>query len=155
MRVLVTGDRNWTDSWVLWGVLDDVHDAEPIDVLIEGCATGADQLAGDHGPAVLGGPGGAVGWAWVWGVAGDHHPAHWRHGESCPPDCRRAIGRAAGPIRNGEMLAEGRPDLVVAFHLDIARSRGTRDMVNRALRAGVPVLLVDGSGVRELTEEVL
>ena len=53
-------------------------------------------------------------------------------------------GRSAGPKRNKEMLELG-ADLVVAF-LDARRdregTRGTRDMVERAERAGVPVRLV-------------
>lgn len=50
-------------------------------------------------------------------------------------------GRAAGPIRNQRMLDMG-PDLVVAFHKNIDQSKGTRDMVNRAKKAGVPVRVV-------------
>ncbi len=44
-------------------------------------------------------------------------------------------GKAAGPIRNQQMLNEGKPDLVVAF----PGGRGTADMVRRARKAGVPV----------------
>ena len=51
-------------------------------------------------------------------------------------------GRAAGPIRNEQMLREGCPDLVVAFHDDPGLGRGTADMVRRALAAGVPVRFV-------------
>lgn len=44
-------------------------------------------------------------------------------------------GRRAGPIRNAQMLAEGRPDAVLAF----PGGRGTADMVRQARAAGVPV----------------
>ncbi len=44
-------------------------------------------------------------------------------------------GRAAGPIRNARMIAEGRPDLVIAF----PGGRGTADMVSRARKAGIEV----------------
>lgn len=143
MRLLVAGDRNWADRRTLWDALDAIHDATPITLLIEGCARGADQLAGAHGPRSLGAVGGAVGWAYAWEIPGEHHPAEWAR-----------YGRAAGPIRNQEML-DDRPDRVVAFHPDIARSRGTRDMVNRAIRAGVRVDLVDATGaMTQLTEEV-
>jgi hypothetical protein len=47
-------------------------------------------------------------------------------------------GPAAGPIRNQQMLDEGKPDLVVAF----PGGRGTADMVLRAKLAGVPVIEV-------------
>lgn len=45
-------------------------------------------------------------------------------------------GKAAGPIRNQQMLDEGKPDLVVAF----PGGRGTSDMVRRAQKAGVKVI---------------
>ncbi len=44
-------------------------------------------------------------------------------------------GRAAGPIRNEEMLFLGRPDGVLAMPGD----KGTRHMVDIASREGVPV----------------
>jgi UDP-N-acetylmuramoylalanine-D-glutamate ligase len=44
-------------------------------------------------------------------------------------------GNAAGPIR---MLKEGKPNYVVAF----PGGPGTRDMVNKAKAAGVPVVEV-------------
>jgi hypothetical protein len=47
-------------------------------------------------------------------------------------------GRAAGPIRNQQMLDDGRPDLVVAF----PGGRGTADMVRRASKAGIEVVHV-------------
>jgi hypothetical protein len=65
----------------------------------------------------------------VWGkrkgkkVIGE--PANW------------ALGHSAGYLRNQRMLHH-HPDLVVAF----PGGRGTQDMVHRARKAGVPVLLV-------------
>lgn len=44
-------------------------------------------------------------------------------------------GKAAGAIRNQQMLDEGKPDLVVAF----PGGRGTADMVRRAKKAGIEV----------------
>jgi hypothetical protein len=48
-------------------------------------------------------------------------------------------GRAAGPIRNRQMLDEGRPTLVVAF----PGGRGTADMIRRARSAGIEVAVID------------
>jgi predicted Rossmann-fold nucleotide-binding protein len=48
----------------------------------------------------------------------------------------KAHGKAAGPIRNAKMLADGKPDLVVAF----PGGRGTADMVSKARAAGVEVI---------------
>lgn len=48
-------------------------------------------------------------------------------------------GRAAGPIRNLQMLDE-RPDKVIAFH--DGRSRGTQHTIDEARRRGIPVEIV-------------
>lgn len=45
-------------------------------------------------------------------------------------------GKSAGPIRNQQMLDEGKPDLVIAF----PGGRGTEDMKARARKAGVKVI---------------
>ena len=55
-------------------------------------------------------------------------------------------GKAAGPIRNRHMFRLGKPDLVLAFHKDITKSRGTNDMVfNVAGPANTPVRIIEGS----------
>ncbi len=45
-------------------------------------------------------------------------------------------GRAAGPKRNRKMLEMG-PDLVVAFHRDLSRSKGTANMLEQARKVGI------------------
>jgi len=35
------------------------------------------------------------------------------------------------------MLDQGRPDIVLAFHTNINQSKGTKDMVERAKKAGI------------------
>lgn len=114
MRVLVSGDREWTDRDALFTVLDTLHRWRPFTVVVEGCARGADSLAEEWGDSR--------------GVTVEHHPADWR-----------GKGRAAGPIRNQEMLDTG-VDLVIAFHPNLSLSKGTGDMVRRSRKAGVPVL---------------
>lgn len=132
-RVLVTGDRNWTDHRYLVAVLDQLHAEDPISVLIEGCAGGADRMAGRHAPGEV--PGTTdPGWAWARDVPGLHFPADWDK-----------YHRAAGPIRNSQQLKEGMPDLVVAFHHDLSQSKGTADMVRKARAAGVPVVVHTGN----------
>ncbi len=49
----------------------------------------------------------------------------------------KAHGRAAGPLRNQRMLDLHKPDKVLAFW--DGTSAGTRDMIRRARKAGVPV----------------
>lgn len=112
VRVLVTGSRNWTAVPVVWKVLDIIALEGPITV-IEGGAPGADAAAAD--------------WARVRGMDLLEFPADWK-----------TYGKAAGPIRNQQMLDEGKPDRVVAFSDNLDASRGTKDMVRRTVAAGIP-----------------
>jgi len=82
-------------------------------MIISGCARGADTLG--------------IEWAEAKGVEVARFPADWK-----------THGRAAGPIRNQQMLEEGKPDLVVAF----PGARGTADMIRRARAAGVELILL-------------
>ena len=50
-------------------------------------------------------------------------------------------GKAAGPIRNQQMMEE-KPDQVLAFHHVSGITPGTKDMVTRAVLAKVPVKVV-------------
>lgn len=50
--------------------------------------------------------------------------------------------RGAGPQRNQAML-ELVPNGVLAFHEQISKSKGTKDMVSRARKAGVEVRVFD------------
>jgi hypothetical protein len=50
-------------------------------------------------------------------------------------------GKAAGPIRNRQMLTH-KPAMVIAFHNDIQKSKGTKDMITAAKDAGIPIRLV-------------
>ena len=56
-------------------------------------------------------------------------------------------GKAAGPIRNQQMLDEGKPDLVVAF----PGGNGTADMIKRSIKAKVRTVSIhkDGKGYTE------
>jgi len=110
MRVLVTGGRDFSDRTLLFEALDRLHSLHGFTVLIHGDASGADRLAGE--------------WATERGVEVLACPADWK-----------THGRAAGPIRNKEMLNE-KPQLVVAF----PGGKGTADMVAKARKAGVKVV---------------
>jgi hypothetical protein len=113
MRVLVCGDREWTASEPIATLL---NLCPPNTVVIHGAARGADTIAGRLATEL--------------GFEVQPYPADWsKH------------GKAAGPIRNSQMLAEGQPDEVHAFHNNIDASRGTKDMVEKARKAGVPVIV--------------
>lgn len=127
MRVLVCGGRNY-DNWSdLKNTLDDIHinwvDLSSVDdpefILIEGGAIGADFLSK------------------VW--LKDLFPETWKdHLLEFPADWKR-YGKAAGSIRNQQMIDEGQPDLVVAF----PGGNGTADMINKAEKVNIPVVVVE------------
>jgi hypothetical protein len=112
MRVLICGDRNWRNFHCIAYTLSYFATKHNVEVVIEGEAKGADTL-------------GRVA-AERFGIPVLKFPALWdKH------------GKAAGPIRNRQMLTEGKPTLVLAFHNDIANSKGTKDMVKAAMKAGI------------------
>lgn len=114
MRVLITGGRDFDDQDLLERTLDELHSKHSFTTMIHGDASGADRLAGQ--------------WAESKGISVEANPADWKK-----------FGRAAGPIRNQQML-DDKPDLVVAF----PGGKGTADMVSRAKKAGLLVVAVEG-----------
>lgn len=119
MRLLITGGRNWDDLITMWSFLDDLHREMKIDVLIHGDARGADRMAGE--------------WAETRGVPVEKYPAQWNK-----------YGRAAGVIRNQQMLDEGNLDHVAVFHKNLSESKGTKDMVNRCSKLNLPTFFIPG-----------
>lgn len=61
------------------------------------------------------------------------------------PACWKKYGKAAGPMRNIKML-NTKPDLVIAFHNDLKKSRGTKHIVEEAKKRGIVVEVIDNSG---------
>lgn len=114
MRVLVCGDRNWSDYPFLEATLDQIHSETPITLVIEGEARGADTMGRN--------------WAVSRNIPVAPFRAEWDK-----------WGKAAGPIRNRKQFDEGKPELTVAFHDFLEQSRGTKDMVGYARKMGCPV----------------
>ena len=118
MKILICGSRFYTDYSSILQYVRSLKDAainESI-VIIAGGARGADTLA--------------VKAAIACGFPFREYPAQWEK-----------YGKKAGPIRNQTMLDMGNPDIVVAFHEDIESSKGTKDMVSRAKKSGIPVVV--------------
>lgn len=113
MRVLVCGGRDFNDRETVFHTLHELASEHGWLTIIEGGASGADKLARE--------------WANLCWHGVITKPADWDR-----------YGKGAGPIRNGQMLIGGKPDLVVAF----PGGRGTADMVRQATNAGVKVMLV-------------
>lgn len=130
LRVLVCGGREWTDRFSIERELKFLRAryGPKQMVVIHGAARGADTIAAEIADRC--------------GMTVVAFPAHWRHTDTCLPDCKQPVGPKAGPIRNNQMLLEGRPEVVLAFHDDIeGKSKGTKDMVIQARRRGVPVFI--------------
>jgi hypothetical protein len=116
MRILVCGDRHWRN---MAAIERELKKFPPGTVVIHGGLKGADTLG-----------------AFVADKLGF---------EVIPFDAKWQIyGRGAGPIRNQQMIDEGKPDLVLAFHENISESVGTKDMVNRAKGHRIKVEIFKG-----------
>lgn len=117
-KVLVCGARDWTDKDAIMRVLSGypkdtlvIHgDQGKVDKKTGQVISGADKLAGECAKEL--------------GMQVDPHPANWK------------LGRGAGMIRNKEMIAL-KPDEVIGFHRDLSKSKGTKDMINLARKAGI------------------
>jgi hypothetical protein len=114
MRVLVCGNRQWTDYELIYTRLSKLPEGT---IVIHGGARGADALAGIA--------------AKVLGLDVDCNPAEWQR-----------YSKAAGPIRNRTML-DMKPDLVIAFNDPRVNSCGTRNMVHQAKRRHVPIEIIN------------
>jgi hypothetical protein len=110
IRLLVCGGRDFLDWQFLELRMRQTDDRHRIAVVIHGAAKGADRMAGT--------------WADLNGRQQLAFPADWDE-----------LGRRAGGVRNGVMLREGKPDLVLAFPGGV----GTNDMIRKAVAMGVPV----------------
>lgn len=113
-RAIICGGRDYKNRARVFQILDAARDRLGLDFLIQGGADGADYL----------------GWQWSdeRGVRCGSFNADWKK-----------HGKKAGPIRNARMIADGKPDFVIAF----PGGFGTMDMVQKAEQAGIRVIKVD------------
>lgn len=111
MKVLICGGRAYQDRDKVFDVLDRLDHQNPITAVIQGGASGADELARD--------------WA-------DRRRVKIRTYIAG----KKKNGRSSWSKGNQRMLNEGRPDLVVAF----PGVKRTADMLRRAKAVGATVL---------------
>ena len=109
MRVVVCGSRSWRDWSAMEAALRRLPRGSQV---VHGDARGADRMAGSVAERL--------------GHYVARMPAEWER-----------YGKSAGMRRNEQMLTCVKPDLVIAFW--DGSSRGTRNMIERARRAGVRV----------------
>ena len=110
-RVLVCGSREYKRERFLWTLLDYFAPT----VVITGGANGADNFA--------------EAWAMLHSCPCLIYKADW------------SIGKSAGPIRNQQMIDEGKPNMGIAFPL--GSSPGTRDMVARLHEHKIRTVVVE------------
>jgi YspA, cpYpsA-related SLOG family len=114
--VVVSGSRDWNAVAPISKELKKVHDEHDKVLVISGGAKGV-----DHSCRIVCEQNGYL-FAEV--------PAPWFK-----------FGIRGGPIRNSWMLLF-QPNLVLCFHPEIERSKGTRDMRNKAKKAKIPVRII-------------
>jgi len=110
VRILICGDRNWTDKAFIKSKLQSFALLYTDITVIHGNARGADKLAGEAAKEL--------------GFKVIPVDAQWAR-----------YGKSAGPVRNREMLGYA-PNLIWAFHDNISESKGTADMIKAAKQLG-------------------
>lgn len=123
MKVLVCGSRHWTNEDAIHMYLWRLLNVRELDFeIIEGGARGADASARKAAEKL--------------GIKVTTVNADWEK-----------YGRSAGPRRNRQMLDMLNPDedMVLAFHEDLSKSRGTLDTICEANRRRIPVELRGGA----------
>lgn len=116
MKVLICGSREY-DNWQFFcAELDRLRERIKYDTIIHGDAPGTDTMAGVY--------------ARQRDIPLEVYPADWDQ-----------FGKAAGPIRNKQMLDEGKPDLVIAF---LSKdSKGTKDMISQSEKSKIKMITYD------------
>lgn len=109
MRLVVTGGRDYSDTAAAFAALDELHARKPVTVLIQGEARGLDARAKN--------------WAFRRGITCASYAAQWD-----------LYDKAAGGIRNQQMIDEGKPDYALVF----PGGAGTGDMRRRLVESGIP-----------------
>ncbi len=120
MRVLVCGDRNWTDRNLIRQALFLILQTHQNLTVIEGGCEGADLIAAEEARKL--------------GADVLEFKADWK-----------TYGKAAGPIRNQQMIDEGQPEFALAFHPDLTKSKGTKNMLALLRKAKIPYQHLKGN----------
>lgn len=115
MKAIICGDRDWTNEEAIRDVIRTLK----ITLIINGACRGADKLSSKVAKEL--------------GIPFVEYPADWK-----------LYGKPAGPIRNEEMLECEIDDLelVIGFHNNLEKSKGTKHMMKVSKDAGIVTLLV-------------
>lgn len=121
--ILGCGDRHWKDYKKIYNWLYHYHKRDPVTFVLAGGASGADTLIKKAAMAL--------------GIQSVELAANWYF-----------FKQSAGPIRNSMQLKlllalhKYNSIMVLAFHSDIKNSKGTKNMVKQAKKAGVKVRII-------------
>ncbi|EKQ0671028.1 DUF2493 domain-containing protein [Campylobacter novaezeelandiae] len=117
MKLLVCGGRDYKDIERFDKEMDNIFSLYQIDTIIEGGASGADNMAKNY--------------ALKNKIKLIEVKADWQH-----------FGKAAGPIRNKKMLSMlDNNDCVLAFWNGI--SKGTKNMIEIARNKNIKVIIIN------------
>lgn len=121
-RIIVTGSRDLgpeSAELIKTTLETKLAGTDPATItIVHGAARGADQLA--------------VQAARELGMSVEPHRADWN-----------LHGKAAGPIRNQQMINAGADHVIAFFNKPLAESKGTSDMVGRARHKGIPIDVIN------------
>lgn len=107
-RICVSGGREFKDEGFVWEILDRYYSEGMIFQIGFGCARGVDRFAWN--------------WAKERGIAWNRYVADWGR-----------LLKAAGAIRNGVMLKDFKPDLLLVF----PGGTGTTNCARQARKLGI------------------
>lgn len=114
MIILICGSRDWSNKDI---IKQELLKFKNISKIIHGGCRGADILAGQVGKEL--------------GIPVTVFEADWN-----------LHGKSAGPKRNQQMIDEGKPNFVLAFHDNINESKGTKDMINRTIKHNIDYKII-------------
>lgn len=117
MIALFCGSRNYTDKSKILTVMQALQTQDNDLVIVNGGARGADKLSQEV--------------AELLGLTTSQFFPDWEQ-----------HGKAAGPIRNKQMLDENEIDLVVAFTDNMEESKGTANMIGQSRKRNIRVIVV-------------
>ena len=115
--LLVCGDRNWVDEHLIQEMIETIVKEGNVTRIINGAARGADKISSKIANKL--------------NIECIEYPAKWDN-----------YGRSAGYIRNQQMLDDGKPDIVLAFHDDIKKSKDTKDMITKSMYNNIITMLI-------------
>lgn len=129
MNVLICGSRHFNNYELLKKILNKILKDKKGIIVLSGKARGADTLGEKYAEEK--------------NIPVKEFPAKWDK-----------YGKAAGPIRNQEMIDIA--DMTIAFFGENPeKSRGTKDAVSRSKKKGIPVIEVKNGKIQEEKENFL